>query len=79
MRSVRWARAGLVIPAWVAIAVLLVPLLALLLMVEISLALLTRLNSQLQLMQISFPIKMLLSLTLLGWLLSMRFQISRSA
>jgi len=31
MRSVHWARAGLVIPAWVAIAVLLVPLLALLL------------------------------------------------
>jgi flagellar biosynthesis protein FliR len=48
---------------------LVLPLLALLLMVEISLALLTRLNSQLQLMQLSFPIKMLLSLTLLGWLL----------
>jgi len=48
---------------------LVLPLLALLLMVEISLALLTRLNSQLQLMQISFPIKMLLSLTLFGWLL----------
>jgi len=48
---------------------LVLPLLALLLMVEISLALLTRLNSQLHLMQISFPIKMLLSLTLLGWLL----------
>ena len=45
------------------------PLLALLLMVEISLALLARLNSQLHLMQLSFPIKMLLSLTLLGWLL----------
>jgi flagellar biosynthetic protein FliR len=48
---------------------LVLPLLALLLMVEISLALLTRLNSQLQLMQLSFPIKMLLSLTLFGWLL----------
>jgi flagellar biosynthetic protein FliR len=48
---------------------LVLPLLALLLMVEISLALLTRLNSQLQLMQISMPLKMLLSLTLLGWLL----------
>ena len=48
---------------------LVLPLLALLLMVEISLALLTRLNSQLHLMQLSFPIKMLLSLTLLGWLL----------
>ena len=48
---------------------LVLPLLALLLMVEISLALLTRLNSQLHLMQLSFPIKMLLSLTLLGWLM----------
>jgi len=48
---------------------LVLPLLALLLMVEISLALLTRLNSQLHLMQISMPLKMLLSLTLLGWLL----------
>jgi len=48
---------------------LVLPLLALLLMVEISLALLTRLNSQLQLMQMSMPLKMLLSLTLLGWLL----------
>jgi flagellar biosynthesis protein FliR len=48
---------------------LVLPLLALLLMVEISLALLARLNSQLQLMALSFPIKMLLSLTLLGWLL----------
>jgi flagellar biosynthesis protein FliR len=48
---------------------LVLPLLALLLMVEISLALLARLNSQLQLMALSFPIKMLLSLILLSWLL----------
>jgi len=48
---------------------LVLPLLALLLMVELSLALLTRLNAQLHLMQLSFPIKMLLSLMLLGWLL----------
>jgi flagellar biosynthetic protein FliR len=48
---------------------LVLPLLALLLMVEISLALLARLNSQLHLMQLAFPIKMLLSLILLGWLL----------
>ena len=34
MRSIRWARAGLVIPAWIAIAVLLVPLLALLVKVD---------------------------------------------
>jgi len=31
VRSIRWARAGLVIPAWLAVSVLLVPLLALLL------------------------------------------------
>jgi flagellar biosynthetic protein FliR len=48
---------------------LVLPLLALLLMVEISLALLARLNSQLHLMQLAFPIKMLLTLILLGWLL----------
>jgi flagellar biosynthetic protein FliR len=48
---------------------LVLPLLALLLMVEISLALLARLNSQLHLMQLAFPIKMLLSLILFGWLL----------
>ncbi len=48
---------------------LVLPLLGLLLMVEISLALLARLNSQLQLMTLSFPIKMLLTLTLMGWLL----------
>ena len=48
---------------------LVLPLLALLLMVEISLALLARLNSQLHLIALSFPIKMLLSLILLGWLL----------
>lgn len=47
---------------------LVLPLLGLLLMVEISLALLARLNSQLHLMALSFPIKMLLSLSLLGWL-----------
>ena len=34
VRSVRWARAGLVIPAWVAIAFLLVPLAALLVKVD---------------------------------------------
>jgi flagellar biosynthetic protein FliR len=47
---------------------LVLPLLGLLLMVEISLALLARLNSQLQLMQLAFPIKMLLALSLMGWL-----------
>lgn len=48
---------------------LVLPLMGLLLMVEISLALLARLNAQLQIMTLAFPIKMLLSLSLLSWLL----------
>lgn len=48
---------------------LVLPLLALLLIVDISLALLGRLNSQLQLITLAFPIKMLVSLGLLAWLL----------
>jgi flagellar biosynthetic protein FliR len=47
---------------------LVLPLLALLLIVDISLALLARLNSQLQLITLAFPIKMLVSLGLLAWL-----------
>ena len=47
---------------------LILPLLGLLLMVEISLALLGRLNSQLHVMMLAFPIKMLLSLLLIAWL-----------
>jgi len=47
---------------------LVLPLLALLLMMEISLALLARLNGQLQLLQLSFSAKMLASLGLLAWL-----------
>lgn len=46
------------------------PVLGLLLMVEISVALLARLNSQLHLMMLTMPMKMLLSLTLLAWLVS---------
>jgi flagellar biosynthetic protein FliR len=49
---------------------LVLPILGLLMMVEISLALLSRLNSQLHVMQLSMPIKMLTSLVLLGWLVS---------
>jgi flagellar biosynthetic protein FliR len=49
---------------------LVLPLLGLLLMVEISLGLLARLNSQLHLMTLAFPVKMLMSLVLLGWLVS---------
>jgi len=47
---------------------LVLPVVALLLMVDISLALLARLNSQLQLITLAFPIKMLVSLALLAWL-----------
>ena len=47
---------------------LVLPLLAMLLIVDISLALLARLNSQLQLITLAFPIKMLVSLALLAWL-----------
>ena len=42
---------------------------SLLLMVEVSLALLARLNSQLHIMMLAFPIKMLLGLSLFAWLL----------
>jgi flagellar biosynthetic protein FliR len=47
---------------------LVMPLMGLLLMVEISLALLARLNSHLHVMMLAFPIKMLLSLVLMAWL-----------
>lgn len=49
---------------------LVLPVLGLLLMVEISVALLARLNSQLHLMMLTLPVKMLLSLMLLGWLVA---------
>lgn len=44
------------------------PMVALLIMVDISLALLGRVNSQLQLLTVAFPIKMMVGLALLGWL-----------
>lgn len=44
------------------------PIVAVLLMVDISLALLGRVNAQLQLLTIAFPIKMLVGLVLLSWL-----------
>jgi flagellar biosynthetic protein FliR len=43
------------------------PVIALLLMVDFALALLGRLNAQLQLITLAFPIKMLVSLGMLGW------------
>jgi flagellar biosynthesis protein FliR len=47
---------------------LVLPILALLLMVDLSLALLGRLNQQMQLIMLAFPIKMLLAVVLLAWL-----------
>jgi len=44
------------------------PMVAVLVMVDISLALLGRVNSQLQLLHIAFPVKMLVGLMVLGWL-----------
>jgi flagellar biosynthesis protein FliR len=44
------------------------PIVALLLMLDLALALLGRLNQQLQLLSLAFPVKMLLSLITLGWI-----------
>jgi len=44
------------------------PMIAILVMVDISLALLGRVNSQLQLLIIAFPIKMMIGLAMLSWL-----------
>src|SRR5262249_42699933 len=45
------------------------PVVALLVMVDVSLALLGRLNSQLQLLSLAFPVKMLTALAVLAWML----------
>ena len=47
------------------------PVVALLLMVDIALALLGRLNQQLQLLALAFPLKMLTALLVLSWIASM--------
>lgn len=44
------------------------PVTALLLMVDLSLALMSRLNSQLQLITVMFPVKMLMTLIMFSWL-----------
>ena len=44
------------------------PMIAILAMVDISLALLGRVNAQLHLIMIAFPVKMMIGLALLGWL-----------
>jgi len=45
------------------------PVVAILLMVDVSLALLGRVNAQLQLLTIAFPVKMMVGLSVLGWLM----------
>jgi flagellar biosynthetic protein FliR len=44
------------------------PVMAVMAMVDISVALLGRVNSQLQLVTIAFPVKMVVGLALLGWI-----------
>jgi flagellar biosynthetic protein FliR len=44
------------------------PIIAVMLMIDMSLALLGRVNAQLHLSVVAFPVKMLMFLTLLGWL-----------
>ncbi len=44
------------------------PAVALLMLVDLALALLGRLNAQLQLLTLAFPVKMLVALALLGWI-----------
>ncbi len=44
------------------------PVVALLVMVDVALALLGRLNSQLQLLSVAFPLKMLTALVILSWM-----------
>lgn len=47
------------------------PVIAILAMTDISLALLGRVNAQLQLLTLAFPVKMMLALTVFGWLLTL--------
>ncbi len=54
------------------------PVIAVLAMVDISLALLGRVNAQLQLLTIAFPIKMMLALTVFGWILVLLPAVMRS-
>ena len=44
------------------------PVIAVMVMIDISLALLGRVNAQLHLTTVAFPVKMLVCLTMLGWL-----------
>ncbi len=55
------------------------PVVAVLLLIDLSLALLGRVNAQLQLLTIAFPVKMLVSLVIIGWLLLLMPGILRSS
>ncbi len=44
------------------------PIIAVLVMVDISLALLGRVNAQLQLLHLAFPLKMMVGLAMMGWI-----------
>ena len=44
------------------------PIIAVMVMLDIELALLGRVNAQLHLTTVAFPVKMLICLTMLGWL-----------
>jgi len=54
------------------------PVVAVLIMVDISLALLGRVNAQLQLLTIAFPVKMMLALVVLSWVLVLPPAVMRS-
>lgn len=54
------------------------PIVAILLLIDISLALLGRVNAQLQLLTIAFPVKMMVALAIFGWLLLLMPVILRS-
>ena len=54
------------------------PIVAVLLLIDLSLALLGRVNSQLQLLTIAFPVKMMVALTIIGWLVLLMPTILRS-
>lgn len=54
------------------------PVVAVLLLIDISLALLGRVNAQLQLLTIAFPVKMLVGLSIVGWLMLLMPVLMRS-
>jgi flagellar biosynthetic protein FliR len=54
------------------------PVIAVLVMVDISLALLGRVNAQLQMLSLAFPVKMMLALVIFGWTLGLLPTVLRS-